>query len=91
MSFGAETTGQPGLGFDSIVSYGINTPDNGNVGNVGDNVVTAVPANGAIETAGYDELQATLTVTNLAPGETAIVRVTVHLDCEVGAIRRATS
>src|SRR5687768_13225039 len=84
MSFGAETTGQPGLGFDNIVSYGINTPDNGNVGNVGDNVVTAVPANGAIETAGYDELKATLTVTNLAPGETAIVRVTVHLDCEIG-------
>jgi uncharacterized repeat protein (TIGR01451 family) len=85
MSFGAETTGQPGLGFDSIVSYGINTPDDGNVGNVGDNVVTAVPVNGAIETAGYDELQATLTVTNLAPGETAIVRVTVHLECELGA------
>ena len=29
-------------------------------------------------------MKATLTVTNLAPGETAIVRVTVHLDCEVG-------
>ena len=84
LSFGAETTGQPGLGFDSIVSYGINTPDNGNVGNVGDNVVTAAPVNGAIETAGYDELKATLTVTNLAPGETAIVRVTVHLECEIG-------
>ncbi len=85
MSFGAETTGQPGLGFDSVVSYGINTPDDGNVGNVGDNVVTFDPPNGAIETAGYDELQGTLTVTNLAPGETAIVRITAHLECEIGA------
>jgi uncharacterized repeat protein (TIGR01451 family) len=84
MSFGAETTGQPGLGFDEIVSYGINTPDDGNVGNVTDNVVTLAPPGGEIETAGYDELKGTFTVTNLAPGETAIVRMTVHLACEVG-------
>ena len=35
--------------------------------------------------AGYDELKGTLTVTNLAPEETAIVRITVRLACEVGA------
>jgi uncharacterized repeat protein (TIGR01451 family) len=83
MSFGAETTGQPGLGFDDIVSWGINTPDDGNVGNVADNVVTLSDEH--LDTAGYDEVLGTFTVTNLAPGETAIVRMTVHLACEVGA------
>jgi uncharacterized repeat protein (TIGR01451 family) len=83
MSFGAETTGQPGLGFDDIVSWGINTPDDGNIGNVADNVVTL--SNEHLDTTGYDEVKGTFTVTNLAPGETAIVRMTVHLACEVGA------
>ena len=30
-TFGAETTGQPGLGFDDIISVDINTPDDGNM------------------------------------------------------------
>ena len=57
-------------------SVAINTPDDGNVGNVADNVVTL--SNEFTETAGYDQLHGTVTVTNLAPGETAIVRVIVH-------------
>ena len=54
MSFGAETTGQPGLGFDDIVSWGINTPDDGNVGLDGNE--TVVQNNEELDTAGYDEM-----------------------------------
>jgi uncharacterized repeat protein (TIGR01451 family) len=82
-SFGTETTGQPGLGFVDIISAAINIPDGGNVGNVGDNVVTL--SNEFTETQGYDELHGTVTVTNLAPGEEAIVRVIVELGCLVGS------
>ena len=82
-SFGTETTGQPGLGFVDIISADMNIPDGGNVGNVGDNVVTL--SNEFKETQGYDELHGTVSVTNLAPGETAIVRVIVELGCLVGS------
>ena len=81
-TFGAETTGQPGLGFDDIISVAINTPDDGNVGNVADNVVTL--SNEFIETQGYDQVHGTVTITNLAPGETAIVRLIAELTCEPG-------
>ena len=82
LSFGNETTGQPGVGFDDIVSWGINTPDDGNVGLDGDETVTLT--NERIETDGYDAVKGTFTVSNLEGGETAIVRVTVRLACEVG-------
>ena len=82
-SFGNETTGQPGLGFDDIVSYGIHIPDGGNAGNVADNVVTLTDE--FVETQGYNELHGTFEVTNLAPGESAILRITVHLACFVGS------
>ena len=73
MTFGNETTGQPGIGFDDIVSVAINTPDDGNVGNVADNVVT-LSERVHRDSAGYNQVHGTVTVTNLAPGETAIVR-----------------
>jgi uncharacterized repeat protein (TIGR01451 family) len=82
MSFGNETTGQPGIGFDNIVSVAINTPDGGNVGLDGDEAATL--SNEHLDTQGYDEVKGTVTVTNLDPGETAIVRIIVHLACEVG-------
>jgi len=82
LSFGNETTGQPGIGFDNIVSYGINTPDDGNVALDGNETVSL--SNEHIDTSGYDEVKGTFTVSNLEGGETAIVRVTVHLACEVG-------
>ena len=88
-TFGNETTGQPGLGFDDIVSVAINTPDDGNVGNVADNVVTL--SNEFTETQGYDQMHGTVTITNLAPGETAIVRIIVHLECDAGHPRPGTS
>ena len=81
-TFGNETTGQPGLGFDNIVSAASNTPDSGNVGNVADNVVTL--SNVFIENQGYDQVHGTVTITNLAPGEVAIVRVIAHLFCIPG-------
>ncbi len=83
LSFGAETTGQPGIGFDNIVSVAINTPDDGNVGL--DGTETATLSNEHLDTSGYDEIKGTVTVTGLEGGETAIVRVIVHLACEVGA------
>ncbi len=77
MSFGNETTGQPGIGFDNIVSIAINTPDGGNVGLDGNE--TATLSNEHLDTQGYDEVKGTVTVSNLDPGETAIVRIIVHL------------
>jgi uncharacterized repeat protein (TIGR01451 family) len=82
MSFGNETTGQPGIGFDDIVSVAINTPDGGNVGL--DGTETATLSNEHLDTAGYDEIKGTVTVSGLDAGETAIVRIIVHLACEIG-------
>jgi uncharacterized repeat protein (TIGR01451 family) len=83
MSFGNETTGQPGIGFDDIVSTAINTPDGGNVGL--DGTETATLSNEHLDTAGYDEIKGTVTVSGLDGGETAIVRLIVHLACELNA------
>ena len=83
MSFGNETTGQPGIGFDDIVSVAVNTPDGGNVGLDGNEAATL--SNEHLDTQGYDEVKGTVTVTNLDPGETAIVRIIVHLACEIGS------
>jgi uncharacterized repeat protein (TIGR01451 family) len=83
MSFGNETTGQPGIGFDDIVSVAINTPDGGNVGL--DGTETTTLSNEHLDTAGYDEVKGTVTVSGLDGGETAIVRIIVHLACELNA------
>ena len=82
-TWGMEPTGQAGLGFNNIVSVAINTPDDGNVGNVSDNVVTLEDE--FTETQGYDQLHGIISVTNLAPGETAILRVVVILACGAGS------
>jgi uncharacterized repeat protein (TIGR01451 family) len=82
-SFGAETTGQPGVGFDDIVGVDVNTPDDGNVGLDGTETVTL--SNEHLDTSGYDQILGTVTVTGLEGGETLIVRIIVHLACEVGA------
>jgi uncharacterized repeat protein (TIGR01451 family) len=83
MSFGAETTGQPGVGFTDIVSASINTGDEGNVGLEG--TETATLGTVTHDTAGYDETLATVSVTGLQGGETAIVRIVAELGCAVGA------
>jgi uncharacterized repeat protein (TIGR01451 family) len=82
-TWGMEPTGQPGLGFNNIVSVAINTPDDGNVGNVADNVVTLDQE--FTETVGYNQLHGLISVTNLAPGETAILRIVVILACGAGS------
>ncbi|HEX5937759.1 MAG TPA: hypothetical protein VFZ75_08770 [Actinomycetota bacterium] len=81
-TWGMEPTGQAGLGFNNIVSVALNTPDDGNVGNVMDNVVTLDQE--FTETVGYDQLHGLISVTNLAPGETAILRIIVILACGAG-------
>jgi uncharacterized repeat protein (TIGR01451 family) len=83
MSFGAETTGQPGLGFDDIVDVAVNYPDNGNVGLEG--TESAALSDEHLDTQGYDELKGTVTVSGLDAGETAIVRIIVELACELNA------
>ncbi len=83
MSFGAETTGQPGLGFDDIVDVAVNYPDSGNVGLEG--TESAALSDEHLDTQGYDELKGTVTVSGLDAGETAIVRIIVELACELNA------
>ncbi len=46
---------------------------------------TATLSNEHLDTQGYDEVKGTVTVSGLDAGETAIVRIIVHLACEVGA------
>ena len=79
-SFGAETTGQPGIGFTDIVSVGINTGDSA-IDSNGNETATLVP--GSEQTVG-DELLGSVVVTGLSAGETTIVRIVVELGCEVG-------
>ena len=83
MSFGAETTGQPGLGFDDIVDVAVNYPDNGNVELEG--TESAALSDEHLDTQGYDEIKGTVTVSGLDAGETAIVRIIVELACELNA------
>ena len=83
MSFGAETTGQPGIGFDDIVDVAVNYPDGGNVGLEG--TESAALSNEHLDTQGYDEIKGTVTVSGLDAGETAIVRIIVELGCELNA------
>jgi uncharacterized repeat protein (TIGR01451 family) len=80
-SFGAETTGQPGVGFIDIVSVGINTGDSGmtDTGTAAD--ADLVPGS---EQTVDDELLGTVLVTGLDPGDEIIVRLVVELGCEIG-------
>ena len=53
-TFGAETTGQPGLGFDDIISVDINTPDDGNKNLDGDESATLIAE--GFDSSGYDQV-----------------------------------
>ena len=83
-AFGAETTGQPGIGFDDIVSVGVNTGDSGNVGLEGTETATLI-AEGTGSIGGSDAVTGTVRVTGLDASEHLIVRLVVHLGCDVGA------
>ncbi len=86
-SFGAETTGQKGIGFDDIVSVGVNTPDGGNQNLDGNESATLISEtlDPPGDQQGYDVVLGTVRIGGLDAADTVIVRLTVHLGCQVGA------
>jgi uncharacterized repeat protein (TIGR01451 family) len=81
-TFGAETTGQPGLGFDDIISVGINTPDDGNQNLDGDEVATLIAE--GFDSSGYQQVTGTVQIEGLDPGDVVIVRLIAELTCVPG-------
>jgi hypothetical protein len=81
-TFGAETTGQPGLGFDDIISVAVNTPDDGNKNLDGDEVATLIAE--GFDSSGYDQVTGTVEIEGLDAGDVVIVRLIVELTCEPG-------
>ena len=72
-TFGAETTGQPGLGFSDIISVAVNTPDSGNENLDGDEVATLIAE--GFDSSGYDQVTGTVEVDGLDPGDVVIVHL----------------
>ena len=81
-TYGAETTGQPGLGFDDIISVAVNTPDSGNKNLDGDEVATLIAE--GFDSSGYDQVTGTVEIEGLDPGDVVIVRSIVELACLQG-------
>ncbi|HEX6399257.1 MAG TPA: hypothetical protein VF108_02145 [Actinomycetota bacterium] len=81
-TFGAETTGQPGLGFSDIIDVGVNTPDDGNINEDGDEVATLIAE--GFDSSGYDQVTGTVEVVGLDPGDVIIVYLIAELTCEQG-------
>jgi uncharacterized repeat protein (TIGR01451 family) len=81
-TFGAETTGQPGLGFDDIISVDINTPDDGNKNLDGDESATLIAE--GFDSSGYDQVTGTVEIEGLDAGDVVIVRLIAELTCMQG-------
>ncbi|MET1011517.1 MAG: hypothetical protein ABWY83_03990 [Actinomycetota bacterium] len=81
-TFGAETTGQPGLGFDDIISVDINTPDDGNKNLDGDESATLIAE--GFDSSGYDQVTGTVEIEGLDAGDVVIVRLIEELTCMQG-------
>ena len=81
-TFGAETTGQPGLGFDDIISVEINTPDDGNKNLDGDESATLIAE--GFDSSGYDQVTGTVEIEGLDAGDVVIVRLIAELTCMQG-------
>ncbi|HEX6580397.1 MAG TPA: hypothetical protein VF195_05965 [Actinomycetota bacterium] len=81
-TFGAETTGQPGLGFDDIISVDINTPDDGNKNLDGDEAATLIAE--GFDSSGYDQVTGTVEIEGLDAGDVVIVRLIAELTCLQG-------
>ena len=81
-TYGAETTGQPGLGFSDIISVAVNTPDSGNKNLDGDEVATLIAE--GFDSSGYDQVTGTVQIEGLDPGDVVIVRSIVRLTCLQG-------
>jgi uncharacterized repeat protein (TIGR01451 family) len=73
-----DTTGQPGIGFVNLTSASANSPDSGNTAN-GNEAVSIVSESDT------PDVNATIQITNLDPGEHFILRTVVKLGCQVGA------
>jgi uncharacterized repeat protein (TIGR01451 family) len=81
-TYGAETTGQPGLGFSDIISVAVNAPDSGNKNLDGDEVATLIAE--GFDSSGYDQITGTVQIEGLDPGDVVIVRSIVRLTCLQG-------
>ena len=81
-TFGAETTGQPGLGFSDIIDVGVNTPDDGNQNLDGDETATLIAE--GFDSSGYDQVTGTVAIDGLDPGDVVIVYLIAELTCEPG-------
>ena len=79
----AEPTGQPGVGHGDLLSASPNTSDDtAFAGDWQDTQASIVPGTEKIDTSGpSDELVATISITNLDPGEVFILRTVTELDC----------
>ncbi len=86
-SFGAETTGQPGLGFTDIVSVGVNTGDSGmtDTGTTATATLISETPDPAGNQAGYDQVLGTVEIDGLDSGDVIIVRLVARLGCIPGA------
>jgi uncharacterized repeat protein (TIGR01451 family) len=86
-SFGAETTGQPGLGFTDILSVGINTGDSGmtDTGGAATAVLTSETPDPPGNQPGYDQVRGVVDIGGLDPGDVIIVRLVVRLGCIQGS------
>ena len=88
MSFLAEPTGQPGAGFDDIVSASINLQDNaaggGNISLSGNESVSLTNEHPGTQS-GKKTIFGTVVVGGLDPGEQVIARVVAHLGCLPGS------
>lgn len=89
MSFLAEPTGQPGAGFDDIVSASISTNDNatggGNVSLSGNESVSLTNEHAGTDSSGKKTILGTVVVGGLDPGERVIAKVVAHLGCLPGS------
>jgi uncharacterized repeat protein (TIGR01451 family) len=81
-TYGAETTGQPGLGFSDIIDVDVNKPDDGNKNLDGDEVATLIAE--GFDSSGYDQVTGTVQIEGLDPGDVVIVRSIVLLTCLQG-------
>jgi hypothetical protein len=88
MSFLAEPTGQPGAGFDDIVSASISANDNaaggGNVGLSGNESVSLTNEHAGTLNS-KKAIFGTVVVGGLDPGERVIAKVVGHLGCLPGS------
>ena len=87
MSFLSEPTGQPGAGFDDIVSVGISANDSlsggGNANLDGNEAVSLTNEHDGVTNSKEARL-GTVVITNLDPGDVLVYQAVGHLGCDPG-------